>query len=106
MREADDALMAGCALFVDSRDTSAHTGGLLLPLASGAITADSVPGDLYDLVNPAARRRGSDAEITVYKNGGGAHLDLMVAAWIIDRMAQAQDVVADAGNVRGSSGPF
>ncbi len=88
MREADDALMARASVFVDSRDTTlGHIGELLLPIASGAITAESVLGDLYDLVRPGARRRQSDDEITVFKNGGGAHLDLMIAAWIARRMA-------------------
>ncbi|WP_374300973.1 ornithine cyclodeaminase family protein [Paracoccus sp. (in: a-proteobacteria)] len=86
MREADDALMARAALFVDSRETTAHIGELLIPIASGAITADSIKGDLYDLVRPGARRRVSDDEVTVFKNGGGAHLDLMTASWIIDRV--------------------
>lgn len=88
MREADDALMARAALFVDSRETAAHIGELLMPLASGAITADSVLGDLYDLLQPGARRRQSEAEVTVFKNGGGAHLDLMIAAWIIDALSR------------------
>jgi ornithine cyclodeaminase/alanine dehydrogenase-like protein (mu-crystallin family) len=88
MREADDALMARACLFVDSRETTAHIGELLIPIASGAITADSVLGDLYDLVRPGARRRRSDDEITVFKNGGGAHLDLMIASWIIDAVSQ------------------
>ena len=88
MREGDDALMARAALFVDSRATTlGHIGELILPIASGAITAESVLGDLYDLVRPGARRRQSDDEITVFKNGGGAHLDLMIAAWIARRMA-------------------
>lgn len=88
MREADDALMARAALFVDSRETTAHIGELLLPLASGAITPDSILGDLYDLLRPGARGRQSDDEITVFKNGGGAHLDLMIASWIIDGLSR------------------
>ncbi|UFM66293.1 ornithine cyclodeaminase [Paracoccus sp. MA] len=89
MREADDALMAKAALFVDSRATTlGHIGELLLPIASGAITAESVLGDLYDLVRPGARRRQSEDEITVFKNGGGAHLDLMIASWIARVMAE------------------
>lgn len=88
MREADDALMARAALFVDSRETTAHIGELLMPLAAGAITAESVLGDLYDLVRPDARRRQSDDEITVFKNGGGAHLDLMMASYIIDAVSR------------------
>lgn len=83
MREADDALMARASLFVDSRDTTlGHIGELILPLASGAITEDDVLGDLYDLVRPQARGRRSEDEITLFKNGGGAHLDLMVASYI------------------------
>ncbi|WP_295045764.1 ornithine cyclodeaminase [uncultured Paracoccus sp.] len=89
MREADDRLMARARLFVDSRETTAHIGELLMPMASGAITADSVLGDLYDLLRPDARPRRSDDDITVFKNGGGAHLDLMIASWIIDTLSPA-----------------
>lgn len=88
MREADDALMARAALFVDSRETTAHIGELLMPLASGAITADSIRGDLYDLLRPGAQGRQSDDDITVFKNGGGAHLDLMIASWIIEAVSR------------------
>ena len=45
-------------------------------------------GDLYDLVRPDARRRIAQDEITLYKNGGGAHLDLMIASWIARVMAR------------------
>lgn len=83
MREADDALMTKASLYVDSRATTiGHIGELIMPLASGAITEASVLGDLYDLVRSDARCRESDEEITVYKNGGGAHLDLMIATYI------------------------
>ena len=30
-------------------------------------------------------RRASDEEITVFKNGGGAHLDLMTARHVLER---------------------
>ncbi len=82
MREADDVLMAKAAVFVDSRETALHIGELIQPIASGAITAGSILGDLYDLVRPETRRRQSDDDITLFKNGGGAHLDLMIACWI------------------------
>lgn len=89
MREADDALMARAALFVDSRDTTlGHIGELMMPIASGAITPDDVLGDLYDLVRADALGRSRDEDITVFKNGGGAHLDLMIASWIIDMMQE------------------
>ena len=84
-----ETLIAKAALFVDSRATTlGHIGELLMPLASGAISEASVLGDLYDLVRPDARRRLSDDEITLYKNGGGAHLDLMIASWIAQVMAR------------------
>lgn len=82
MREADDALISGGALFVDSRETTlGHIGELSIPIAAGVIAPEDVRGDFYDLV-PGGAGRGSDDEITVFKNGGGAHLDLMVARYI------------------------
>ncbi|SEN80156.1 ornithine cyclodeaminase family protein [Palleronia pelagia] len=83
MREADDALMRKGRLFVDSRDTTiGHIGELTIPIAAGVIDATDVLGDFYDLVQPGAARRGADDEITVFKNGGGAHMDLMIADYI------------------------
>ena len=89
MREADDALIAGGSLFVDSRETTIdHIGELTIPIARGVIAADAVMGDLYDLVRGQAGGRRSEREITVYKNGGGAHLDLMIARYISGRVAE------------------
>lgn len=86
MREADDYVFRRGRLFVDARETTVHEiGELMIPLAGGVITEADVVADLFDLV-PAedagnAGRRSAD-EITVYKNGGGAHLDLMTAGAI------------------------
>lgn len=80
MREADDALIAKGRLFVDSRETTLdHIGELKIPLAAGVIGRDAVLGDFYDLIAGAVPGRTDDAAITVFKNGGGAHLDLMIA---------------------------
>ena len=82
MREADDTLVQKAALFVDSRETAIHdTGELLIPIQNNIITEQDVHADLYDLCN-GADGRTSDHAITVYKNGGGAHLDLMTAKYI------------------------
>lgn len=82
MREADDGLIQKAELFVDSRETAIHDiGELLIPIRNGVITEQHVRADLYDLCNGAAGRTSPDA-ITVYKNGGGAHLDLMTAKYI------------------------
>lgn len=81
MREVDDAAMARARVFVDSRATTlGHIGELMAPIASGAITADDVVADFYD--DPSLFVRRSDDEITIAKNGGGAHLDLMTATYI------------------------
>ncbi|WP_116655204.1 ornithine cyclodeaminase family protein [Pelagibacterium sediminicola] len=93
MREADDALISEGSVFVDSRDTTIdHIGELKIPIASGVITADAVRGDLYDLVGNAATGRETAAEITVFKNGGGAHLDLMIADYIAKVVTEATAV--------------
>ncbi|CUH40586.1 ornithine cyclodeaminase [Jannaschia seosinensis] len=82
MREADDEALRRARLFVDARATTLdHIGELKIPLADGIIARDDVVADYYD---GAAMRRGSDEEITMFKNGGGAHLDLMTARYILD----------------------
>ena len=50
---------------------------------AGVIREADVLADLYDLAQGAPGRRSAD-EITVYKNGGGAHLDLMTAEAIVE----------------------
>ncbi|UIJ73924.1 ornithine cyclodeaminase family protein [Aurantimonas sp. HBX-1] len=79
MREADDAVLTRGELFVDSRRTTiGHIGEIEIPLRRGVIDAAAIRGDLAELVSGKVGRSGPDA-ITVFKNGGGAHLDLMVA---------------------------
>jgi ornithine cyclodeaminase len=89
MRETDDTALARARVFVDSRETTlGHIGELKIPLGAGVIGEGDVVADYYDL--PAGRfARGSQDEITLFKNGGGAHLDLMVARYILDAVAGA-----------------
>jgi ornithine cyclodeaminase len=82
MREADDAALTRATLFVDSRDSVLdHIGEFRDPLARGVIGRDAVVADYYD--GDAMRRSGKE-EITLFKNGGGAHLDLMTARYVMD----------------------
>ena len=82
MREADDEAMARARVFVDSYDTTVeHIGELIAPLKSGALSRDAIIADFYA---PADFTRQSDDEITIAKNGGGAHLDLMTSRYILD----------------------
>lgn len=82
MREVDDAAMIRSRVFVDNMHTTVgHIGELKIPIAAGVIDASHVVADYYNL---AAFSRKSDDEITVFKNGGGAHLDLMTARYIME----------------------
>lgn len=85
MREADDLALQRAAVFVDSRDTVLdHIGELKDPLARGVISRQDILADFYDLESGKFSRPAADA-ITICKNGGGAHLDLMTSAYILEK---------------------
>ena len=52
----------------------------------GVIARGAVAGDLFDLCQGVSQGRRSSAEITLYKNGGGGHLDLFVARHLMARL--------------------
>ena len=82
MREVDDAALQRARVFVDSRETTIdHIGELKIPIASGAFSAADVVADYYQL--DQFQRHNND-EITLFKNGGGAHLDLMTSRYILE----------------------
>ncbi len=86
MREADDDLMLKGSLFVDARETTiGEIGELMIPMAAGLFDASHVKGDFRDLCNGAPGRL-SETEITIFKNGGGAHLDLMTGNMIVRKL--------------------
>ncbi len=83
MREADDLALQRATIFVDARaSTIHHIGELKDPIARGVITENDVTADFYDIAG-GTFRRSSDDQITLAKNGGGAHFDLMTAAYIL-----------------------
>ncbi len=85
MREADDRALQRARVFVDSFDTTiGHIGEVQIPLDSGAISRPDLIADYY---SDAGFERRSDDEITLFKNGGGAHLDLMVSRYVLERYA-------------------
>lgn len=82
MREADDNALQKARIFVDSFDTTIeHIGELKTPLNEGTISRCDLLADFYNL---NAFSANSD-EITLFKNGGGAHLDLMTSHYILRR---------------------
>ena len=83
MREVDDTAIARAKVFVDSYDTTVgHIGEIKIPIETGIISADDIVADYYE---PALFKRQNDDDITLFKNGGGAHLDLMTSRYILDQ---------------------
>lgn len=79
-READDAVAKRARIFVDRNESAfAGVGDILQPIASGAIARADVLGDLYDLVGGGMAGRRSTGDITMFKNAGGAHFDLIAS---------------------------
>jgi len=83
MREADNVAILRSRVFVDSYATTVgHIGEIKTPIDTGVITKSDLVADYYE---PDKFTRLSDDDITLFKNGGGAHMDLMTARYILDR---------------------
>jgi ornithine cyclodeaminase len=87
MRECDDDAVRRGRIFMDTISGMERCGDLSSPLRDGIIKREDVLGDLWQLCSGELVGRQSEQEITVYKNIGGAHLDLFTARWL---RAQAQ----------------
>lgn len=85
-READDTVVTAGRLFVDCRESAlGRVGDIAAPIEAGVLGEADILGDLYDLCAGAPGRVSSD-DITVFKNAGGAHLDLMTADAVLSQM--------------------
>jgi len=83
MREADDEVLKRGEIYVDSLETTVgHIGELTIPMAAGVICESDIRADFYGLKS-GLFKRSSEQAITVFKNGGGAHLDLMTARYVL-----------------------
>lgn len=88
MREVDNTAIGRARIFVDSFDTTIdHIGELKIPIAQGVLNKEDLVADYYSLAQ--FTRQDSD-DITLFKNGGGAHLDLMVSRYILDKWRAGQ----------------
>ncbi|MGQ2905970.1 MAG: ornithine cyclodeaminase [Neoaquamicrobium sediminum] len=79
LRETDEAALGRGRVFVDTRRGMENTGDLGPALASGVLHADAIAGDHFDLAQGKVKGRQSSDEITIFKNVGGAHLDVFTA---------------------------
>jgi len=83
MREVDDEAVRRARLFVDAGWNIEEFGDLIDPVSRGVIARESIEADLFALCRPGhSIDRGRD-EITLFKNGGGGHLDLYTALFIL-----------------------
>lgn len=95
LRETDEAALRRGRIFVDTRQGMRNTGDLGQALASGAVTPQDVVADLFDLAQGRCAGRQSLEEITIFKNVGGAHLDVFTAIALSE---------AQSGHAPGMSG--
>jgi ornithine cyclodeaminase/alanine dehydrogenase-like protein (mu-crystallin family) len=79
LRETDDDTFKRGRIFVDTRRNIGNTGDLGPALASGLLKPEAIAGDHFDLTQGRSAGRSSADEITVFKNVGGAHLDVFTA---------------------------
>ena len=87
MREADTEAFVRARVFVDARETTVGIcGDILEPVREGRFSADRIEGDLFELCRGGLPRPRADGDITLFKNGGGGHLDLMTASYYVNRV--------------------
>ncbi len=87
-READDQAVRRCKIFVDARWTTiGKCGDIVRPMEAGVLSEADILADLFELCRGRhGGRQGAD-DITFYKNGGGGHIDLMTARFIMAQCA-------------------
>lgn len=80
MRETDDEVMRRATVFVDTRAGATKEGGdIVQAMDSGALKADAIAADLYDLCRNAHPGRSDEDALTVFKSVGCALEDLAAA---------------------------
>lgn len=87
MRESDDEAVRRATVFVDTREGALkEAGDIVLAIKSGALTADRIAADLFDLARGLHKGRKSEDEITLFKSVGTAIEDLAAARLLMDRV--------------------
>ncbi|MBD3786562.1 MAG: ornithine cyclodeaminase [Sphingomonadales bacterium] len=90
MREVDDTALTRARIFCDARATTVHhIGEFRDPIARGVMAEADIIADFYDIAAGRFARTSRD-EITICKNGGGAHLDLITAQYILQMWRAAR----------------
>jgi len=91
MRESDDDVVRRARVFVDTRKNCTGSGDIATPIARGLLTPEAIEADLFDLCTGRHPGRTDADAITMYKNVGGAHLDLFTARHLLARAGESAD---------------
>jgi ornithine cyclodeaminase len=90
MRESDDDAVRRTLVHVDTRTgATREAGDIVLLIKSGAIAADNIVADLFELARGErpGRPPGDDHSITLFKSVGAALEDLAAAELAVERRA-------------------
>lgn len=86
MREADHEALKRSRVYVDTRaGTFAEAGEIVQGLKTGEISEERVIAELAELARDRSRRRGANAEITLFKSVGCALEDLVAARLVLEQ---------------------
>ncbi|MDR5784747.1 ornithine cyclodeaminase [Caballeronia sp. LZ065] len=85
MQEADCDALKGARIFVDDRENASVSGDILIPMQAQIIHAGQIEADLFELCQDTAFHRDA-SDRTVFKNAGGAYLDLLVSQYVVERL--------------------
>lgn len=85
MQEAESEVFRDALIYVDDLANALASGDLQKPLQEAVIEKGQIRGDLFDLCQGREFCRAPEA-VTVYKNAGGAHLDLAVSKYVVERL--------------------
>ncbi|MGH7006310.1 MAG: ornithine cyclodeaminase family protein, partial [Alphaproteobacteria bacterium] len=87
MREADDDAVRRAAVYIDTRGGAMNEAGdIVQPLANGALKAEAIKGDLFDLCRGTVPGRTDAEAITLFKSVGTALEDLAAARLVAERL--------------------
>ena len=89
MRESDDAAVRRARVFVDTRaGATKEAGDIVQAIASGALNADDIVADLYDLAHGRHPGRTDAEEITLFKSVGAALEDFAAGIAVLDAVSK------------------
>ena len=87
-QEAESALAARAALYVDDRAQSVASGELEVPVKEGAIAATDIVAELGEVIAGMAEGRTSDEQVTLFDTSGIAVQDLAASKVAFDRAVE------------------